>query len=269
MKNEEAVTRADIEFHAATAHVYEETLDPLFRAYDAVVTEPLLDSLPRRAPGREALDVGCGTGVLTLRLAERGFRVEGIDHSEAMLELARQKVRERGCSGAVNLRTGDVRELPYEDASFDLVTCTGVLHHLADIRRCVVEADRVLRPGGVLFVAEPCTGSNPSIRAWDRLMRLRARVAERRSPAAAAEPAPAAAGEPLEVPDHDEGPIDVDVLTGTLAELGMDVDLTYWSFFDGLYRLGPLWLQKAVVVAGSRPWRRRSGNMFVLLGRAR
>jgi SAM-dependent methyltransferase len=75
-----------------------------------------------------------------MRLAERGFEVEGIDHSQAMLDIAQEKVRARGFEDRVRLRTGDVRALPFDDASFDLVTCTGVLHHLPASPSPVVRA---------------------------------------------------------------------------------------------------------------------------------
>ena len=271
--NEEAVTRADIEFHAATAHLYEETLAPVFRAHHALITAPVHAKLERMAPGREALDIGCGTGVNALRLAERGFSVRGIDHSPEMLAIADAKVRDRGLGERVELQTGDDRALPFDDASFDLVMCTGVLHHLASVDRCVAEADRVLRPGGVLMVIEPCVGSNPPLRAWDALRRMRQLVRERvpawrrqSRPRVVAQPAVPA--EPLEVPDHDEGPIDAGELIKVLDELGMDREIEYWSFFDGLHHRGPLWLQKAIVLLGSRPWRRSGGNMIVLLARS-
>ena len=249
----EQVTRADIEFHAATAHLYEETLDPLFRAHDAVVVGPLLDSLRSMTAGDEALDIGCGTGLLAARLATRGFRVTGIDHSEAMLELARARLLGGALDARVTLQTGDVRALPFDDETFDLVTCTGVLHHLPAIDRALVEAHRVLRPKGVLCIAEPCRGTNPPLRLWEALTGLYRRL---RPP----EPTPVAA----EIPDHQEGPIDSHELDAILARLGMSRRTEFWSFFRGLHRL-PLALQKAVIVAGSRPW--RGGNMVVVRAR--
>jgi SAM-dependent methyltransferase len=263
---DEWITRADIEFHAATADVYEATLDPLFRAHNAVVTEPLLDSLRGLAPGREALDVGCGTGLNAFRLAERGFHVQGIDHSPAMLASAERKLREGGFADSVELQTGDARSLPFEDERFDLVTCIGVLHHLPSIRPAVVEAHRVLRPSGVLCVAEPCLGTNPALRSWDALRRLRAHLPARLSRRVDDE-APEGAPKPEQVPEHEEGPIEVGRLTSVLDELDMRRELTYWSFFRGLHRIGPLWFQRAVVLAGSRPWARRGGNMVVMLAR--
>jgi SAM-dependent methyltransferase len=261
----EQITRADIEFHAATAHVYEEVLGARFRAHDELVVQPLLDSLRGLAPGDEALDIGCGTGLLTLRLAQRGFRVNGIDHSAAMLHQAQEKVRASGLPDRVILQTGDARSLPFEDESFDLVTCTGVLHHVPDIRPTVVEAHRVLRPGGLLWIAEPCLGTNPPLRLWGILLSV-ARRLRRSGPKLGPE---LHSEETLDVPDHEEGPIDAAGLDRLLDECGMERDLTYWSFFRGLHRAGPLWLQKVVIRAGSRPWRNRAGNVVVALARRR
>lgn len=261
MDHGDAVTRADIEFHAATAHLYDETLAPIFRAHEDLVLDSLLHSLECLAAGREALDLGCGTGAFTLRLADRGFRVHGIDHSPSMLALAERKVNTHGVADQVDLHTGDVRSLPWEAGRFDLVTCIGVLHHLPYVRPCLAEAERVLRPGGILCTADPCLGTNPPLRLWGALRwtygRLRAVRATRAAPPAA----------PLEVPDHEEGPIDAGELVAVLDELGMRSEASYWCFFDGLHRVRPFWLQKAVVAAGSRPWRRRSGNLVVLLAR--
>jgi SAM-dependent methyltransferase len=268
----EQITKADIEFHAATAHLYEDTLAPIFRAHDALVVAPLLDSLERIAPGREALEIGCGTGLFTERLAKQGFSVQGVDHSPAMLAIANQRMQASVVRDQVELQAGDVRALPFEDKRFDLVTCTGVLHHLPELRPCLVEAVRVLRPGGVLLIMEPCVGTNPPLRAWNVIARLWGRARDRLPTRGLRHPedqAPADSAEPLEIPDHEEGPIDVAELTTPLDELQMKFDLTYWSFFEGLHHRGPLWIQKAVVLLGSRPWRHRSGNLVVLLGRAR
>jgi SAM-dependent methyltransferase len=158
-----------------------------------------------------------------MRLAERGFEVEGIDHSQAMLD--KEKVRARGFEDRVRLRTGDVRALPFDDASFDLVTCTGVLHHLPEIRTCLAEAARVLRPAGVLCITEPCRQSNRALRARER--HVRPRLPKRPPPAESGVPDPVRSEERLEVPDHDEGPIDAEYLADVLRDLRMETELTY------------------------------------------
>src|ERR687888_1341614 len=67
-------------------------------------------------PGQSVLDIGCGTGVFLHLVADRGARAFGLDASEALLEIAREKAPD------ADLRVGDMELLPYEDDSFDLVT---------------------------------------------------------------------------------------------------------------------------------------------------
>ena len=98
--------------------------------------------------GREpldALDVGCGTGFLSLELAARGHRVTGIDFAPAMLEEARRKAAERGA--AIRFEEADAEQLPFSAGSFDLVVSRHVLWTLPHPEAAIDEWIRVLRPG--------------------------------------------------------------------------------------------------------------------------
>ena len=173
MATRDAHSEADRAFHDATADLYEPTLEARFRAYTKLGVKPWLDELPRLTPGRDALDVGCGTAVMAIRLAERGYRVYGVDHSEGMLTIANRKIEQLGLADQIELRQGDVRALPYDAERFDIVTCQGVLHHLADMRPCVAEIARVLKPGGVFYLAEPNDGTTPVLKLFERLASLK------------------------------------------------------------------------------------------------
>ena len=254
------VARHDREFHEATAHLYDEILLPIFGIYYDVAVGPGLDALTAAAPGREAVDVGCGTGGVTVELAARGFHVRGIDHSPAMLAHADRKLRERGFEDRVELVTGDVRRLPYEDASFDALTCQGVLHHLTDLEDCVRECARVLRPGGRFFIVEPCVGSTLLLRVWDG---ARERLAARRARRRRDEP-----DVDVEIPHHEEEEIDAGHLLALLDRHGLEGEPAYWTHFEGADRL-PRFAARALVRAGSRPWRHRSGNLVYVTGRKR
>jgi len=97
--------------------------------------------------GGVGLDVGCGTGRLMQRLSGRG-RVYGVDGSMGMLRVLRQQGRGRGVKALTH-------RLPFADASFDLVWCVAVLHHLASKERVaatVAEMVRVTRPGGHVVI---------------------------------------------------------------------------------------------------------------------
>lgn len=103
--------------------------------------------------GQDVVDVGCGGGVLVRALAARGARPIGIEISESQLGTA---VREDGGTGARYL-VGFAEDLPLEDASADAVVFMRALHHvpIAQMLDGLREAARVLRPGGVVYIAEP------------------------------------------------------------------------------------------------------------------
>jgi ubiquinone/menaquinone biosynthesis C-methylase UbiE/DNA-binding transcriptional ArsR family regulator len=99
------------------------------------------------------LDIGTGTGRLVELFAPQTRRSVGVDLSYDMLAVARANL-ERGQHRHVQVRPGDVYALPFEDASFDLVTLHQVLHYLEEPGRALAEAARVLRPGGRLLVVD-------------------------------------------------------------------------------------------------------------------
>lgn len=98
-----------------------------------------------RFDGRVVADLGCGGGLLARPLAEAGARVVGLDLSAA--SLAQAKARVRG-----GFLRADALALPLAAHSVDIVLLADVLEHVADRRRVLREAARVLRPGGVAFV---------------------------------------------------------------------------------------------------------------------
>lgn len=105
--------------------------------------------------GRDVVDVGCGGGALVRALAARGARVTGIEISESQLAAA---VREDDGSGA-RYAVGTAERLPLATDSADLVVFMRTLHHVPPDRMpdALREAARVLRPGGVAYIAEPMT----------------------------------------------------------------------------------------------------------------
>ncbi len=100
----------------------------------------------------EILDVGCGTGEITSRLAALfpQARLIGVDLLESHLELARSRYPELG--ERVAFRQADAFELPFADSSFDLVVCRHVLQAIPQPERVVAEMIRVARPGGRLHL---------------------------------------------------------------------------------------------------------------------
>ena len=105
--------------------------------------------------GREklaALDIGCGTGFLSLELAARGHSVTGIDFAPEMLALAKDKAAKVGA--AIRFEHADAENLPFAARSFDLVITRHVLWTLPHPEAAIGEWIRVLRPGGWLAVID-------------------------------------------------------------------------------------------------------------------
>lgn len=103
-----------------------------------------------RWSGRDVLEVGCGVATDGIRFARAGARYTGFDLTEPALALARRRFELEGADG--NFACGSATNLPFADASFDLVYSHGVIHHFRDTAAAVDEFRRVLRPGGTALV---------------------------------------------------------------------------------------------------------------------
>ncbi len=124
---------------------------------------------PHIGAGSSVLDVGCANGHATVQqLARQPARLVGVDFSTAMIEQARHAAAAHVATGQLAFEVGDVRALPFADASFDLVYTTRTLINLptwdeqiAGIRECL----RVCRPGGAVLLSEAF---------WEPLCRINA-----------------------------------------------------------------------------------------------
>lgn len=126
------------------------------------------------APGERVLDLGAGTGTLTLMVkrVQPEADVVGLDGDEAVLAIARAKAAAAGL--AVRFEHGLVGSLPYPDGSFDRILSSLLFHHLSrqEKERALDEAFRVLRPGGELHVADWGKPANPLLRVLFVLVQL-------------------------------------------------------------------------------------------------
>jgi ubiquinone/menaquinone biosynthesis C-methylase UbiE len=145
--------------------------DSIATVYDASLPTHIVEHYLRKrtafvtaaCPPGPALDVGCGTGALAERLAARGYEMVGIDPSEGMLDVLRER-----CP-AVRAIKASGTSLPFEDDSFDLVLTVATLHHIADpgaVRQTLAEMVRVSRPSGRVLIWD----HNPRNPYWGRLM---------------------------------------------------------------------------------------------------
>jgi len=124
----------------------EAMLKVLFGSYLAVREEP-------RA-GQRVLDVGCGVGQNLLPFAARGCDVAGVELTEQMAKEARESLQGRGVKG--DFRVGTNRNIPFPDASFDLLLSVNALHYETDEANylaAIGEFARVLKPAGRIFIS--------------------------------------------------------------------------------------------------------------------
>jgi len=101
-------------------------------------------------PGSTVLDVGCGTGTILRRLADKsdiqGF---GIDIEEKMIDIAKRKCPD------MNIQISSCENTPFHDQQFDAITACLAYHHFSDRKGFAKEAARILKPGGTLYIVDP------------------------------------------------------------------------------------------------------------------
>lgn len=102
----------------------------------------------------QVLEVGCGTGFMACRTAkEKNCRIVGIDISERMIGMAKERANRLGIEDKVTFRMADARTLPFDDNSFDVVFAQFVTV-LLDKKKALAEYKRVLKPGGFLGLVD-------------------------------------------------------------------------------------------------------------------
>lgn len=136
-------------------------------AITEALEERLLFALTEPAAGKAVLDVGCGEGALAVSLHRKGAAVTAADSSWPMVAAARERTGDADCPVALVQAKGE--QLPFADASFDLVVAKTVLCFVGDDQPFVSEMARVLRPGGRLVIGELNKWSS-----WSAQRRLRA-----------------------------------------------------------------------------------------------
>ncbi|HQR08384.1 MAG TPA: class I SAM-dependent methyltransferase [Gemmatales bacterium] len=113
----------------------------------------------------QALDVGCGRGLMLLGLARRLSTGRGVgidlwqaqDQSGNAITATEENARREGVAEKVELHTGDMRELPFENKRFDIVVSSWAIHNIPDVAgrvQAIQQIDRVLKPGGQLVIVD-------------------------------------------------------------------------------------------------------------------
>lgn len=249
MTNNEASHAAlDREHHDVTASHYDE----LILGPRAVMSNRLFAKVAARLPrsGR-MLDLGAGTGQMTLRFGHQFQHVTLVDHSVGMLAQGKKNVAGEPSLAAVSCRfvAADAFEyLETANEAFDVIACVGFLHHLEpdELSRLLIKCARLLAANGRMVIAEPVQISTPvphAISAWNRA------TSEKIQRYVALAPTP------------DEAPVPQLALEQAMTAAGFTI--TYqrraWEIFT---RFGGNWIDRIVVAAMDTFWG-KSGYVWI------
>jgi ubiquinone/menaquinone biosynthesis C-methylase UbiE len=143
------------------------TYDDRWSFYIEQSLRETLKRLPMK-PGQRLLDLGCGTGVLLERLAEKypTLLLHGIDSTQEMLGVARQRLK-----GTVCLEQSWAEALPFKDASFDVVVSCNMFHYIRKPVQALQETRRVLKETGLFIVTDWCD-DYMTCKIYDWLLRI-------------------------------------------------------------------------------------------------
>ena len=154
---------ADFHDHAYSACVREK----VWGLYDITEasSEYFWSLIAREEPaGKEVLELGCGLNAQAFRLAGLGAKVTAIDISPVAIAKARERARNEGVDDRTTFRVMDGEALEFDDATFDIVCGSAIIHHL-DSHKAYREIATVLRPSGAGVFIEPL-GHNPLINRY-------------------------------------------------------------------------------------------------------
>jgi ubiquinone/menaquinone biosynthesis C-methylase UbiE len=167
------IRSANLEVHRREAAIYDAVHPELFGSFEQHRINRDVDLVLSRLPAERpphVLDIGCGTGNLTLKFLKRGCRVKAVDLSSEMIQRLESKL-DPSERARVELLVGDAEQTVADDqtlGSWDVIAFSSVLHHLPDYRRVLLLAWRQLRPGGLLYVCHEPWHSPAIQRGWPK-----------------------------------------------------------------------------------------------------
>lgn len=155
-QSEEAHKQKDRLYHNAVASEYDEVIVKPRRFTNDLIFKQYRKYL-KQGKTQRALDLGCGTGHMTLRFEKYFDSVDAVDNSEAMLAQAKSNLA--NSSVEINFIRSDFVDFlaNVHESQYDAIFCTGFLHHLKseELNWLLNELHRVLRPGGFVLISEP------------------------------------------------------------------------------------------------------------------
>lgn len=147
MPDTKIIKKWDNFWQNAPPDILDDKLDDWYSLVWKVGREYWCEIFDKYGKGKKLIECGAGSAKLSLYLAKHGYDCTMLDNSEEGLNLGKARFSKENLPGKFIL--GDVTKMGFKDATFDIVTSGGLLHHFEDIRPAVKEMVRVLKPGGV------------------------------------------------------------------------------------------------------------------------
>ncbi len=131
---------------------YDQTLGKIKRHHELL---DLAVEMSNVKAGDKILDIGCGTGLLSLKFLEAAeCTIDGIDLSEDMLNIWKDKIEKLNLSNRVKIKSGNAENLEFEDSTFDIVASTVTMHHVKDKQPTLNQIYRILKPKGRFIIGD-------------------------------------------------------------------------------------------------------------------
>ncbi len=152
------------------ANEYDRTLGKIKRHH------ALLDLAVERSGVKkndEVLDIGCGTGLLSLKFLKKAdCRITGVDSSRNMMSIFKEKINKLSLDKKVTCRLKDAVDLKFKKGSFDVVASTVTLHHVKNKSPVIKNIHRMLKPGGRFVIGDIDIDTTGKLTDTKRLTRL-------------------------------------------------------------------------------------------------
>ncbi len=153
----EKILIGNLNLHRDEAPIYDQMHGEIFNWYQQRIIRNEIIEIINLSKGNFALDIGCGTGNITLKLIHAGFNVTGVDLSQPMINILKEKTR--GKNYSISLVCQDVEPFLKNNLNrYDLITFSSVLHHLSDYLMILEMAINNLNPGGIIYITHEPSG---------------------------------------------------------------------------------------------------------------